>query len=171
MWTCDYCGETLRSASARPGLRIPACDHLDRCHGSPARGGVGERELRAIAQNGGPVAATGEASTGGAGPLEVQSAGTAAITTAPQTKAADSPETVTKRVRNFIPPDPVSSTTVGFVSLTTNPRGCRFPKECMDVPAVGRFTPLIGSTVIPMPRAACAEQSPTRSVPTGRRRS
>jgi hypothetical protein len=53
MWTCDYCGETLRSASARPGLRIPACDHLDRCHGSR---GVGERELWAIAQNGRPVA-------------------------------------------------------------------------------------------------------------------
>jgi hypothetical protein len=118
-----------------------------------------------------PVAATGEASTGGAGPLEVQSAGTAAIATAPQTKAADSPETVTKRVRKFIPPDPVSSTTAGFVSLTTNSRGCRCPKECTDVPAVGRFTPLIGSTVIPMPRAPCAEQSPTRSEPTGRRRS
>jgi hypothetical protein len=56
MWTCDYCGETLRAAIARPGLRIPACDHLDRCHGSPARGGVGEHELWAIAQNGRPVA-------------------------------------------------------------------------------------------------------------------
>jgi hypothetical protein len=49
-------GSHFRAAIARPGLRIPACDHLDRCHGSPARGGVGEHELWAIAQNGRPVA-------------------------------------------------------------------------------------------------------------------